>query len=244
MPSSSEQRTEQEQELWRELQANVAAVAACYPSAEALREEAAEAERLAARDGVPPKTAAVVRSLMRRWSAFLEVHGDEYGFDVSIGPTVDLAVTFQTHGYHERLTFSTTEESGMGDSWGKLAVPYLLPRYVFPLMEHAGWTDLRTHELDALCLPYKRELRANWERLKVSQPRAGVGNGHVLKKDRWCDGLLYKAQDTCMADKVRVNRSVTRLAVFGFVKLTCSRSGAMGRDAFDRAGLQVRCDRM
>ena len=34
MPSSSEQRTEQEQELWRELQANVAAVAACYPSAE------------------------------------------------------------------------------------------------------------------------------------------------------------------------------------------------------------------
>ena len=48
MSSSSEQRAEQEQELWRELQANVAAVAACYPSAEALREEAAEAERLAA----------------------------------------------------------------------------------------------------------------------------------------------------------------------------------------------------
>ena len=75
MPSSSEQRTEQEQELWRELQANVAAVAACYPSAEALREEAAEAERLAARDGVPPKTAAVVQSLVRRWSAFLRHNG-------------------------------------------------------------------------------------------------------------------------------------------------------------------------
>ena len=62
MPSSSEQRTEQEQELWRELQANVAAVAACYPSAEALREEAAEAERLAARDSVvrrpPPSCGA------------------------------------------------------------------------------------------------------------------------------------------------------------------------------------------
>ena len=40
------------------------------------------------------------------------------------GPTVDLAVTFQTHGYHERVTFSTTEESGMGNSWSKLAVPY------------------------------------------------------------------------------------------------------------------------
>ena len=68
------------------------------------------------------------------------------------GPTVDLAVTFQTHGYHERVTFSSTEESGMGNSWSKLAVPYLLPRYVFPLMKHAGWIDLRTHELDALCL--------------------------------------------------------------------------------------------
>jgi hypothetical protein len=40
----------------------------------------------------------------------------------------------------------------MGNSWSKLAVPYLLPRYVFPLMKHAGWIDLRTHELDALCL--------------------------------------------------------------------------------------------
>ena len=55
----------------------------------------------------------------------------------------------------------------MGDSWGQLAVPYLLPRYVFPLMEYAGWTDLRVHELDALCLPYKKELHANWDGLKV-----------------------------------------------------------------------------
>jgi hypothetical protein len=71
----------------------------------------------------------------------------------------------------------------MGDSWGQLAVPYLLARYVFPLMEYAGWTDLPVHKLDALCLPYKKELHANWDRLKVSQPRTGVGNGHMLKKD-------------------------------------------------------------
>ena len=141
------------QELWRELQAeNVAAVAACYPSAEALRP--ARRGRRGRATGCTRRCAAEdCRSraepdatLVVRWSAFLEVHGDEYGFDESIGPTVDLAVTFQTHGYHERLTFSTTEESGMGDSWGKLAVPYLLPRYVFPLMEHAGWTDLRVHD--------------------------------------------------------------------------------------------------
>ena len=48
--------------------AAIAANAACYPFAEALREEAAEAERLAARDYVPPKTAApaVVRRSHRR----------------------------------------------------------------------------------------------------------------------------------------------------------------------------------
>ena len=74
-------------------------MSACYPSAEQLREEAAEAERLALRDGIPPKSAAVIHSLKRRWVAFLETHGDEYGFDVAAGPTIELAVTFQTHGY-------------------------------------------------------------------------------------------------------------------------------------------------
>ena len=74
-------------------------MSACYPSAEQLREEAAEAERLALRDGIPPKSAAVIHSLKRRWVAFLETHGDEYGFDVAAVPTIELAVTFQTHGY-------------------------------------------------------------------------------------------------------------------------------------------------
>ena len=55
----------------------------------------------------------------------------------------------------------------MGNSWSKLAVPYLLPRYVFPLMKHAGWIDLRTHELDARCA--WRELgRANIARGQLS----------------------------------------------------------------------------
>ena len=117
----SEAMTEQRraaEALWLELEACQAAVSACYPSAEQLREEAAEAERLAQRDGIPPKSAAVIHSLKRRWVAFLETHGDEYGFDAAAGPTIELAVTFQTHGYHERLTFSTVDDSGMGDSCG------------------------------------------------------------------------------------------------------------------------------
>ena len=96
----------------------------------------------------------------------------------------------------------------MGDSWGALTVPYLLAKYVFPKMEHAGWTGLREAALLEKCRPFALELRANWARLKASHVREGTGNGRGLKKDRWCDGLLYRAQDACMVEKVRINRSV------------------------------------
>ena len=33
--------------------------------------------------------------LRRRWSDFLEVHGDAYGFAAIEGPTIELAVHFQ-----------------------------------------------------------------------------------------------------------------------------------------------------
>ena len=147
---------------------------------------------------------------------------------------------WQTHGFKERrYEFSTTGECGMGDSWGALAVPYLLAKYVFPLMQHVGWVGLREAEVLEKARPYSLELRANWARLKVANVREGTGNGRSLKKDRWCDGLLFRAQDLCMAEQLRVNRAVTRLAVMGFVRVTCSRAGAMARDWADRADLQV-----
>jgi len=52
--------------------------------------------------------------------------------------------------------------------------------------------------------------------------------------------LLYRAQDRCMEELLRVNRAVTRLAELGFVKVTCSRSGAFARDWADRAEKQAR----
>ena len=198
-------------------------------TAEQLREEAAEAERLAQRDGIPPKSAAVIHSLKRRWVAFLETHGDEYGFDAAAGPTIELAVTFQTHGYHERLTFSTVDDSGMGDSWGKLAVPYLLARYVFPLMEYAGLTDLRVHELDVLCLPYKKELRANWDRLKVSQV-AARSRSRARESREWAcaeegplAGRAAVRGARCMHGRQGAHQSEchTPGGVWLFVKLTC-----------------------
>ena len=72
-----------------------AAIAALGPTPEELREEAAEAEKLAKENGTPAKSAAVIRSLERRWREFLAVHGEAYAFDPDVGPTIELAVHFQ-----------------------------------------------------------------------------------------------------------------------------------------------------
>ena len=74
----------------------------------------------------------------------------------------------------------------------------------------------------------------------MSHVRGGVDNGRTLSKDKWCDGLLFVAQDECMRERLRFNRAVTRLAELGFVKVTCSRSGAFARDWADRAEKQAR----
>ena len=82
-------------ELLKELGAAEAAVAALGPTPEEVREEAAEAERLAKENGMPAKSAKVIDVLLRRWSDFLDTHGDAYGFKTDEGPTIELAVHFQ-----------------------------------------------------------------------------------------------------------------------------------------------------
>ena len=81
-------------ELWANLDAADAAVAAFGPTPEQLREEAAEAERMASENGTPAKSAKVIGVLRRRWSDFLDVHGDAYGFQANECPTIELAVHF------------------------------------------------------------------------------------------------------------------------------------------------------
>ena len=222
-------------------QAAVSAAAAGLPSAADLRAEAARAEALAASGaGAVAKTAAGVGgSLRRQWLRWLDEHGEAYGYDDTEGPTVEHVLHFQTHGFTSRKNYSTVQLDGLGDSWGELAVPYLLAKFVFTELEYPGWVGLTAEELAAKCKPYTLEARTHWKRLKVSHVRGGVDNGRSLAKDKWDDGLLYLAQDECMREKLRLNRAVTRLAIFGFVRITCSRSGAFGRDWFDRAGLQL-----
>ena len=73
--------------LWSELEDAEAALEAMYPSPEALRQEAAEAERLAQVNGVPAKSAKAIASLKNKWDEFLVVHGEHYEFDDEVRVT-------------------------------------------------------------------------------------------------------------------------------------------------------------
>ena len=152
------------------LQAAAAEAEATAPgvSAEEQRRIIAAAEALASSEaGVPAKSSRVIASLLNKWVDFVEMHGDEYGYDAAAGPTVELAKHFSSWGFFNRESFSTVGLDGMGDSWGELAVPYLLPKFVFPLMKYEAWCGLTPDALETKCRPYLSELKENWKRLKV-----------------------------------------------------------------------------
>ena len=144
---------------------------ALEPTAEQLRKEAAEAERLAFETGgASAKTSMPILALMNKWETFVDVHGDAYGFEGA--PTVDLAVHFVTHGFKERQNYSPTGAMGMSDSWGERVVPYLLAKFVFPMMKYPGWVGLGAHALAEMQKPYSIELRKQWQSLKHSHVRS------------------------------------------------------------------------
>jgi hypothetical protein len=135
--------------LLREADAADAAVRATLPTAEEERAIIAAAEALAGSEaGVPAKSRAVVERLVTKWLDFLEKHGNEYGWDESVGPTLEMAKHFQTWGFFNRTNFSTVGLDGMGDSWGQLAVPYLLPKYAFVKLGYVGWAELGAEALN------------------------------------------------------------------------------------------------
>ena len=73
----------------------------------------------------------------------------------------------------------------------------------------------------------------------MQQPDAML-EGRAQPKKKWDDQVYFIAQDICMADILRPNRAVTRLAVLGFVRTTCCRSGSIAKDKFDLAGSAAR----
>lgn len=116
--------------------------------------------------------------------------------------------------------------------------------------------------------PYKDAILELFTRLKSSRVDV-QGMGRSLQKEKWDDLTYFLAQDYWMARLEKdTNKAVFSLAVMGFVRgdggeartrvgrararlscimsspsrvgaVTCSRSGSMGRDWFDRAGLTL-----
>ena len=143
---------------------------------------------------------------------------------------------FQTHGFKTRQNYSSLQSDGLGDSWGELAVPHLLAKFVFTELKNPGWVGLKADELADKCKPYALEARAHWKRLKVSHVRGGVDNGRTLSKDKWCDGLLFAAQDECMRERLRLNRAVTRLAILALCARRAVGAGLLGETGLAAPG--------
>jgi hypothetical protein len=184
--------------------------------------------------------AGVLKRMWERWLA--SDHGKAVAERLKGGgaPTLEDVKLFSTHTYCNRKhAYSCTGRQGHGDACGALQIPYMLARCVFPGMGYEGWAELSLAEAREKSKPFSRELRAHWQSLKVQEAEP-ARDGKKLVKKKWDDQLYFMAQDVCMADVVRVNRAVFRLAVMGFVRVTCSRSGSMARDWFDRAGLAAR----
>jgi hypothetical protein len=204
-------------------------------------DRAAAAQKAAEEAGVDPKTKQQVKYLAGKLSAWLEVHGVAAGYDAAMGPTVEVMRHFQSYCFVHRKNYSLLGNQGMGDSFGALQVPYLLPKYGFPLLQFPGWVGLDADALEMKCAPYKISLRSQWKELKVAhvlteQEKLSEEQQRSLVKVKWDDRALSLAQDHCMRDVLRLNRACTRLAVMGFVRATTSRSGGFTKDWADRSG--------
>ena len=59
---------------------------------------------------------------------------------------------FQTHGFKTRQNYSSLQLDGLGDSWGELAVPYLLAKFVFTELKYPGWVGLKVSHVSGAAL--------------------------------------------------------------------------------------------
>ena len=178
-------------------------------------------------------------SMARRFRRFLVSHGERLGYDEEAGPTLDVVRRFMDWclaGY-ARLNFSCVGRKADADAYYALHLPYTLAQRCFPMLELGGWVGLERLELKAKAEPFKAEILAYWKRLKESRDDVEA-LGRSLQKTKWDDRFYFMAQDFVYEQvERRPNWAALHLALMGFVRTTCNRSGAMGKDWYDRAGL-------
>ena len=91
----------------------------------------------------------VAGMMQRAWKKWITSPlGGEAAARVEAGeaPTLADMKAFQTHKYLHRETHSSVGRQGCGDSVGMLQIPYMLGKFVFPLMGYKGWTGLSLAE--------------------------------------------------------------------------------------------------
>ena len=123
----------------------------------------------------------VAGSMQRGWQKWISsALGAQAAAHVEAGkaPTLEDMKAFQTYKYLNRETYSSVGRQGCGDEMGSLQIPYMLGKFVFPMMRYKGWTGLSLAEAKAKNKPLADALRDNWKALKVQQPDASL-EGHA-----------------------------------------------------------------
>ena len=63
---------------------------------------------------------------------------------------------------------------GISDSMGLRQIPYMLAKYVFPLMKYEGYAGLTIAQADAKNAEFRRELKEHWKALKTQEEDAST----------------------------------------------------------------------
>ena len=180
--------------------------------------------------GIKPKTEYAIRALQVKFRSFV----DEFklAVDADAGPELQTLRQFTSYLHKNRHGYSSIGRVGMGRQFINQA-KYMLPKYVFPRV-YPNWQGLSEVELEAKCYPVMKAIAGRWEKLTGADGDAcSNGSGTPLAKVRWTDRFYYLAQDWCMSN-LEGARLVTEMAVMGFVRATCVRSGSMGKDQTDK----------
>ena len=168
--------------------------------AKRLRAEAVEAQaaRLAAdkartlqnaerakEHGLVEKTAGesgIAGSVRNKWVDFL---ASELGADIAArlaaggAPTVQDAKDFSSWVYSTRKYWSRVGRTGIGDSMGLRQIPYMLAKFVFPLMKYDGYIGLTIAQAAAKNGEFCHELKEHWKALKTQEKDASTVRGCV-----------------------------------------------------------------
>ena len=142
--------------------------------------------------GGPVKQSAQAKVIERKWLRFLLVHGEKYGFNARVGPSLELVKHFVAYSYCTRNVVSVIGREGMGDSF-ELQIRYMLAKFVFVSLKYNGWSGLNAHELHKKAEPFKFAVKEQWQRLKRSDPDL-MSTLKPFVKTKWCDTAYFQAQ--------------------------------------------------